>query len=129
MDYVIRTMQRNEIDMAIEWAAQEGWNPGLGDANAFYAADPNGFFIGLLKGEPVATLSAVKYGDNFGFIGFYIVKPEFRAKGLGIRIWNTGMDYLNGRNIGLDGVIEQQNNYKQSGFSLAYSNIRFEGIT
>ena len=31
-------------------------------------------------------------------------------------------------NIGLDGVIEQQGNYKKSGFKLAYSNIRFEWI-
>ncbi len=128
-DYVIRTMTRDEIDIAVEWAALEGWNPGLYDADAFYAADPNGFLIGLLNGEPVATLSAVKYGDTFGFIGFYIVKPGFRGKGLGIKIWNAGIEYLHGRNIGLDGVVEQQENYKKSGFRLAYSNIRYQGIS
>ena len=37
---VIRVMARPEIDTAIEWAAREGWNPGLADADAFHAADP-----------------------------------------------------------------------------------------
>lgn len=33
----IRTMTRQEIDLAVEWAAREGWNPGPSDANAFHA--------------------------------------------------------------------------------------------
>jgi len=122
-------MNRKEIDMAVEWAAKEGWNPGLEDAAAFWAADPTGFLIGLLNGEPVATVSAVKFGNTFGFIGFYIVKPGFRGQGYGIQVWNAAIEYLKNRNIGLDGVVDQQDNYKKSGFTLAYSNIRYEGKT
>ncbi|MGB1242971.1 MAG: GNAT family N-acetyltransferase [Chitinophagales bacterium] len=126
-NYTIRTMTRPEIDIAVEWAAKEGWNPGLQDADSFYAADPNGFLIGLLDGEPIACISAVQYGNSFGFIGFYIVKPEYRGKGYGIQIWNAALKYLEGRNVGLDGVLAQQENYQKSGFELAYRNIRFEG--
>ncbi len=125
--YVIRTMTRQELDIAIDWAAAEGWNPGLYDADCFHAADPNGFFVGLLGDQPVATVSVVKYGDTFGFLGFYIVKPEYRGRGYGIQIWNAGLVYLRGRTIGLDGVLAQQNNYKKSGFTPAYQNIRFQG--
>lgn len=46
-EYKIKTMTREELDIAVEWAAREGWNPGVHDADAFYAADPNGFFGGL----------------------------------------------------------------------------------
>lgn len=127
--YTIRTMARPEVDLAIEWAAQEGWNPGLHDADCFYAADPSGYFVGLLDDEPIACISAVSYGETFGFIGFYIVRPEFRGRGHGIRIWQAAMDYLGERNIGLDGVVAQQENYKKSGFQLAYRNIRYQGIT
>jgi GNAT superfamily N-acetyltransferase len=126
--YTIRTMNRKEVDIAIEWAAKEGWNPGLHDAECYFAADPKGFFIGLWGDEPIATISAVKYGDTFGFLGFYVVKPEYRGKGYGIQIWNAGLKYLEGLKIGLDGVVAQQENYKKSGFTLAHRNMRYEGI-
>jgi hypothetical protein len=37
-------MSRREVDIAIEWAAKEGWNPGIHDADCYFSADPNGFF-------------------------------------------------------------------------------------
>jgi GNAT superfamily N-acetyltransferase len=120
-------MTRQEVDIAINWAAAEGWNPGLYDADCFYAADPNGFLVGLLGDEPMATVSVVKYGDSFGFLGLYMVKPEYRGQGYGIQIWNAGLACLRGRTIGLDGVVAQQDNYKKSGFTLAYRNIRYQG--
>jgi len=125
--YTIRSINRDEVDYAIDWAASEGWNPGLHDAACFYKADPEGFLIGMLGDEPVACISVVKYGTTFGFLGFYIVKPEYRGQGYGLEIWNAGMTRLKGRTVGLDGVIVQQNNYKKSNFQLAYRNIRHEG--
>jgi hypothetical protein len=62
LTFTIRTMTHNEINIAIDWAAINGWNPGLYDVDSFYAAGPNGYFIGELNNEPIATLSAVKYG-------------------------------------------------------------------
>jgi GNAT superfamily N-acetyltransferase len=126
--YVIRSMTRPEFDLALDWAAAEGWNPGLHDAAAFHAADPEGFLIGLLDGQPVATISAVRYGRGFGFIGFYIVRPECRGQGYGLQIWNAAMARLAGRTVGLDGVVAQQDNYRKSGFVLAWNNARFEGV-
>ena len=126
-DYTIRTMQRAELDIAIEWAAREGWNPGLHDAACYHAADPNGFLIGLLGDEPIATISVIRYSDAFGFLGFYIVKPEYRGQGYGIRLGRAGMEYLAGCNTGLDGVVVQQENYRKSGFRLTYRNLRYAG--
>ena len=126
-NYTIRPMSRNELAITVEWAAAEGWNPGLHDANCFYAADEDGFLAGLLNGEPIACISAVKYDKTFGFIGFYIVRPEFRGQGYGWQIWQAGLARLKGCNMGLDGVVEQQENYIKSGFKLAHRNIRYEG--
>ncbi len=128
-NYTIRIATRAEVDIAVEWAAKEGWNPGFHDADCYYSADPNGFLIGFLGNEPIATISAIKYGNTFGFIGFYIVKPAYRGRGYGIQIWSAALKHLEGRNIGLDGVVAQQENYKKSGFNLAYRNIRYEGIS
>jgi len=125
---VIRTMTRKETEeTAIEWAAAEGWNPGLYDLAPFYETDPEGFIMGEVKGRPVGCISVVAYEGDFGFLGFYIVKPEFRGKGFGIKIWNEALKHLEGKNVGLDGVVAQQENYKKSGCRLAYRNIRFEG--
>jgi ribosomal protein S18 acetylase RimI-like enzyme len=126
-EYTIRTMTRHEVDMVVDWAAEEGWNPGLHDAACFHAADTEGFLVGLLGNEPVAAISVVKYGTSFGFLGLYIVRPEYRSMGYGLRIWNAGLERLEGRTIGLDGVVAQQENYMKSGFTLAYRNIRYEG--
>jgi hypothetical protein len=70
----------------------------------------------------------VRYGATYGFLGLYIVKPAHRGKGLGIRIWNEGMQYLAHRDIGLDGVLEQEDDYQRSGFVSYYHNIRYEGL-
>lgn len=125
-DYKIRTMTRLEVDMAVEWAAEEGWNPGLNDAECFFHTDPGGFLVGMLNDKPVSVISVVRYGSSFGFLGFYIVRPEYRGRGFGLRIWNAGLDRLKGRTVGLDGVVDQQDNYMRSGFKYAYRNIRYQ---
>jgi len=126
MEYQIRHMSRDEVDLAVEWAAGEGWNPGWQDAACFYFCDPQGFLIGTLDGEPVGSISAVTYGEDYGFLGFYIVRPEYRGQGYGIRLWNAAMERLGNRLAGLDGVVAQQHNYRKSGFEKAFSSFRFE---
>lgn len=128
MDFVIRHMAEHEVALAVDWAAAEGWNPGINDAKSFWCADRLGFLLGLKDGRPVACISAVRYGSLYGFIGFYIVKPEYRGQGYGLRLWQRAMEQLAGRVVGLDGVVAQQKNYQKSGFELAYSNIRFSGV-
>src|ERR1700738_4182414 len=123
----IRPMRPDEISVAVNWAAAEGWNPGLlGDA-CFAAADPEGFFIGELEGAPAATVSCVNYGASFAFLGFYIVREDLRGRGYGLRIWNAAIAHAGPRVIGLDGVVAQQQNYRKSGFELAYANVRYGG--
>ncbi|WP_025036912.1 GNAT family N-acetyltransferase [Bradyrhizobium sp. DOA9] len=127
-DLQIRNLCPGEIALAIDWAAAEGWNPGLADAACFAIPDARGFLVGEIDGEPVATVSCVNYDDRFAFLGFYIVRARFRGAGHGLRIWNAAIAHAGARVIGLDGVVAQQENYKKSGFQLAYANIRYGGI-
>ncbi|MBR0711113.1 GNAT family N-acetyltransferase [Bradyrhizobium liaoningense] len=124
----IRNLRPEEISLAIDWAAAEGWNPGLSDAACFAVPDAQGFLVGEIGGEPVATVSCVNYDDRFAFLGFYIVRADLRGAGHGLRIWNAAIAHAGRRVIGLDGVVAQQDNYKKSGFQLAYANIRYGGI-
>ena len=123
----IRPMRPDEISIAVNWAAAEGWNPGLGDDGCFAAADPQCFFIGELEGAPAATVSCVHYGAGFAFLGFYIVRADLRGRGYGLRIWNAAIAHAGSRVIGLDGVVAQQQNYRTSGFEFAYVNVRYGG--
>ena len=123
--YACRPMRAEEVPLALDWAAEEGWNPGLADAAAFTALDPEGFWLGTLDGTPAACISAVRYGDAFAFVGFYIVRPELRSRGLGLALWQAALAQLGDRCVGLDGVVAQQDNYRKSGFVLARRNIRF----
>ncbi|KPI33879.1 GCN5-related N-acetyltransferase [Actinobacteria bacterium OV450] len=117
-----------DMELIRTWADEEGWNPGDSDRFAFAVADPAGFLVGRLDGEPVACVSAVRYGSGFGFIGFYIAHPSVRGQGYGIRLWQAAMERLEGRLVGLDGVVDQQDNYRKSGFRPAWNNVRYEGV-
>src|SRR5262245_43437365 len=123
----IRAMRPEEISIAVDWAAGEGWNPGLADAACFNTVDSHGFLVGELDGAPAATISCLNYDSAFAFLGFYIVRRDLRGRGYGLRIWNAAIAHAGARTIGLDGVVAQQDNYRKSGFQLAYSNIRYGG--
>ncbi len=128
IDLEIRPATVDEFAIAVEWAANEGWNPGNDDLEAFHGVDPAGFLMAWKAGQPVASITVVNYSAEYGFLGFYIVHPDFRGTGIGIAIWNAGMEHLGSRTIGLDGVVDQQENYKKSGFTNAGRNIRFTGV-
>ena len=81
----VRVMDRSEIAIASDWAAAEGWNPGLCDAACFATVDASGFYIGELNGVAASTISVVNYDDRFAFLGFYIVRPDLRGRGYGLR--------------------------------------------
>jgi hypothetical protein len=76
---------------------------------------------------PAATISCVNYSADFAFLGFYIVRPDLRGRGFGLRIWNAAIAHAGSRVIGLDGVTAQQENYRKSGFGFAYPNVRYGG--
>jgi len=123
--YQIKRMTREKIDLAVEWAAREGWNPGLNDADAFHAIDPDGFFFGELDGQPIAVGSALAYDDTFGFCGFYIVDPAHRASGYGIQLTRARLEYMGDRNVGLDGVIDMSDKYARLGYKTSHISTRY----
>lgn len=123
----IETADRAGLDRMIDWAAAEGWNPGLDDATPFLAADTGAFLMGWLDDRPVTCISVTRYGTGFGFLGFYICDPAFRGQGYGLQTWQAGVARLDGRVVGLDGVVAQQHNYRKSGFVYAHANVRVAG--
>ena len=110
----------------IPWMLKAGWNPGRHDAETFFTADPDGFLVGELDGEPIATVSGVRYDDRFGFIGCYIVSERFRGQGYGMALHEAARAHLQGCTQGGDGVLANIEKYKQIGRVFAYRNARYE---
>lgn len=125
--YTVEHMSRDDIAMAIEWARNEGWNPGLNDANCFYLTDPRGFFKGTLDGKIIAMGSAVIYDDHFAFCGLYMVANAYRGQGFGLALTKARLNYIGERNAGLDGVVSMLSKYERLGYKIAYNNARYGG--
>ncbi|WP_019612739.1 GNAT family N-acetyltransferase [Psychromonas ossibalaenae] len=125
-NYRIRKMNKSELQLAVDWAAAEGWNPGLHDAEHFFNGDEQGFFAGEINGRIVAVGSAVCYDDSYAFCGLYIVDPEFRGRGLGFALTKARLEYCGKRNTGIDGVLENVDIYQRVGYKPFYMNHRFQ---
>ena len=126
----IRNMTRAEVSELVEWAAIEGWNPGLHDADLFWATDPEAFISAELDEELIGGGAITSYNGEFGFMGFFIVRPEYRGQGYGNTIWLARRDRLlarlqNGASIGMDGVFTMQEYYARGGFVFTHRNLRF----
>ena len=120
-------MSQADIDRAVEWAAAEGWNPGISDARCFAKVDPKGFIGGWLEDRMIASISVINYSPGFAFLGFYIVAAPYRGQGYGYRLWRHAVQHAGDRLVGLDGVLAEQDSYRRSGFELAYRNVRYGG--
>lgn len=129
-ELAIRNMSRSEVGDLVDWAAREGWNPGLHDAELFWRTDPEAFIAADLHGDLIGAGAITCYGGEFGFMGFFIVRPEFRGHGYGNALWHVRRERLiarlrPGASIGLDGVFAMQAYYAAGGFVFSHRDMRF----
>jgi GNAT superfamily N-acetyltransferase len=113
--------------LAVEWAAAEGWNPGVDDAERFLAADPDAFLATERDGEIAGTVSCALYGNEYAFLGFFIVHADQRSRGIGGPLFERALDRAEARVVGLDAVPAQVRTYARRGFVAAHRNVRWGG--
>ncbi len=129
LSYTIRNIREDEVHIPIEWARDEGWNPGLHDGSCHYPVDPAGWFCADQNGEIIGVGVATNYDKTFSFGGFYMVKEPYRHHGVGWDIFSAMRAHAGERNFGGDGVYEMQDKYAaHAGFQYAYRNIRWQGV-
>lgn len=131
--FTLGPMRADEVPVLEEWAAAEGWNPGLADLAIAHAVDPDAF-IALHQGDELAGGGTIfSYAGAFGFMGLFIVRADLRQQGLGAPLWHHRLDLLRrrlapGAGIGMDGVFAMVPFYEKGGFVLAHRDLRFEGV-
>ena len=130
---IIRPMTQVEERTLLEWAAVEGWNPGLHDADCFWKLDPDGFLALDLEGQMVGGGAIIRHHDQFGFMGLFIVQPAYRSQKLGTQLWYARRDQLLERlkpasSIGLDAIDAMVPFYARGGFEPLTRHRRFQLI-
>lgn len=124
-----RPLEFVEFQELVAWAAAEGWDPGINDAQIFYACFPEGFYGYFQQGRLIGGGSLISYNGEFGFMGFFLVHPNYRGNGIGHSLWfkrrDTLLSKLNpGASIGMDGVLAMQNFYAKGGFVVSFRDER-----
>ena len=131
MNPTIRNLTQPELHELVHWAAAEGWNPGVNDAALFWDVDPEGYLAVDMDQRMVGGGAIIRHNANFGFMGLFIVDPDYRGQQLGTKLWYARRDALLSRldengTIGLDGVDAMVPFYQKGGFKQFTRHRRFE---
>ena len=131
-DVSISVMDEAQAATLDNWAAEEGWNPGLSDLKIARQCDPDAL-VALSKCDELAGGGSImRYDGAFGFMGLFIMRQDLRGQGLGSLLWHWRRDRLldrlsPGATIGMDGVYDMVPFYERGGFRPAYRHVRYQG--
>ena len=92
--FTIHPLRTVDIPTVTEWARREGFAPGVGDVAIYRQTDRQGLWMGWLGRQPVGCIAGVRYNAAYGFIGLFLVVPEQRGKGYGVRLWRHALAHL-----------------------------------
>ena len=130
-DLQLKKLRKNDLKTLVDWAKEEGWNPGKYDFEVFWDTDPEGFYGFYFEQRLITGGAIVSYHKEFGFMGLFIVHPDFRGQGIGQKLWFLRKGLLlkrlkNNATIGMDGVLAMQPFYEKGGFKIAFKDVRYE---
>ena len=121
------TTEEEFENVIVNWMVEDGWRPGIKDAECFLACDPSAAFAGELNGKPIACATMTKYSDRFSFGGCYIVSKERRGKRYGGMLYDAVMaSVIPSRSIAIAGLLHLEELYKRKGFRSQFYGARFD---
>ncbi len=116
-----------DIACVTQWARVEGFAPGVGDVAIFRHTDRQGLWVGWIDEKPVGCIAGVRYNSFYGFIGLFLVVPEYRGNGYGVELWRHALEHLADLPcIGLEAAIERVDDYSCWGFKPSSSTTRWQ---
>ena len=127
----IRPLSREELDVVLAWGEADP-APDPYDATAIWDADPAGLWGVEVDGVLVAAASTLAHQGQLGRIGFVVVRPEMRRRGIGQLTIQFLVDDLlarlaPGAAITLDATLEITDHAERLGFVAAHTLTRMRG--
>jgi GNAT superfamily N-acetyltransferase len=119
----LRTMTMADIPSGMRLKNLAGWNQTPTDWERFLRASPDGCFVMEEDGQVIGTATTIAYDGRFAWIGMVLVDPDFRGRGIGTRLLEKAIEYLDARGIPtikLDATPQGRPIYEKLGFVAEY---------
>ncbi|PYV19769.1 MAG: hypothetical protein DMG21_00535 [Acidobacteria bacterium] len=124
MEVHYRGMTRDDIRAGMRLKDLAGWNQTARDWERFLEANPEGCFVAEASGRIVGTSASIVYERRLAWVGMVLVDPEFRRRGIGLRLLDIVLEFLDARHIPtvkLDATPEGRPIYERRGFVAEYA--------
>ncbi|MBI1984326.1 MAG: GNAT family N-acetyltransferase [Acidobacteria bacterium] len=118
-----RRMTTADIPAGMRLKDIAGWNQTPADWERFLRASPEGCFAAEVEGRVVGTATTIVYEGRFAWIGMVLVDPEQRGRGIGTRLLERTIEYLDEiavPTLKLDATPQGKPIYEKLGFVVEY---------
>jgi GNAT superfamily N-acetyltransferase len=119
----IRVMSDDDIPAGVRLKEIAGWNQTRADWRRFLEASPAGCFVAELDTRVCGTVATIVFEKRFAWIGMVLVDPDYRNRGIGTRLLQTAIEYLDSLKIAtlkLDATPQGKPLYEKMGFVSEY---------
>jgi GNAT superfamily N-acetyltransferase len=119
----IRTMTAQDIPAGMRLKETAGWNQTEADWKRFLESSPQGCFVAELDNHVCGTVTTIVFEGRFAWVGMVLVNPEYRGQGIGTRLLERAIEYLESLNvpaIKLDATPQGKPLYEKLGFVSEY---------
>ncbi len=126
----LRVMTEGDVWLGMRLKTQAGWNQTPADWRRFLQLQPDGCFVARWDGQDVGTVTTCIFG-SIGWIAMVLVDHEYRHRGIGTRLVQHALQFLDQRCIPtarLDATALGRPVYEHLGFVAEYELMRMEGL-
>ena len=123
----IKPLGDDDIDFVTEISRQEGFAPGIGDLGIYQNTDNQGLWVGWLNDYPIGCIAGVRYNENYGFLGLFLVIEKYRGRGFGLQLWKKALAHLSDLPcVGLEAAPGRIADYSKWGFIVSSKTTRWQ---
>ena len=89
-----RTMHADDIPEGLKLCRKAKWNQLESDWQIFLQHSPGACMVATFHDQIVGTVTTIRYGHSFSWIGMVLVDPDFRRQGIGQQLLQEALQLL-----------------------------------